>query len=51
MESIIFLIAATLTAGLCWLLALAWALRSRQYNDPDGDAHRVLRTDYDKHPK
>ena len=51
MESIIFLIAATLIAGICWLIALAWAVRTKQYSDSEGDAHRVLRDDYDERPK
>ncbi|MCY4005935.1 MAG: cbb3-type cytochrome oxidase assembly protein CcoS [Rhodobacteraceae bacterium] len=51
MKSILFLIGATLVAGLSWLLVLAWTVRTRQYSDPEGDAQRILRTDYDKSPK
>ena len=51
MDSIVPLIAVTLLAGLVWLIAMVWAIRSRQYSDPEGDAHRILRTDFDDDPK
>ncbi len=51
MESMVFLIGATLLAGLIWLLVMIWAIRSRQYSDPKGDAHRILRTEFDDQPK
>jgi len=28
-----------------------WMLRKGQFDDPEGDAHRILRDDYDDHPK
>lgn len=51
MEVLSFLIPASLGLGLLGLGAFVWTLRSRQYDDPDGDAHRILRDDYDDHPK
>ena len=47
-------LSAPVLATLALVLGLAaffWALRSRQFDDPDGDAHRVLRTDFDDKPK
>ena len=51
MESLLFLIAATIFAGGVWLAAFFWAARSRQFSDPKGAAHRILRDDYDENPK
>ena len=27
-----------------------WTMKNTQYDDPDGDAERILRTDYDDAP-
>ncbi|MBT8418047.1 MAG: cbb3-type cytochrome oxidase assembly protein CcoS [Silicimonas sp.] len=51
MEVLVVLIPVSLGLGALGLLAFFWALRHRQYEDPDGDSHRVLRTDYDDRPK
>ncbi|MCY4541929.1 MAG: cbb3-type cytochrome oxidase assembly protein CcoS [Rhodobacteraceae bacterium] len=51
MESIVPLIGVTLLVGLVWLAVMAWAIRTRQYSDPKGDAERILRTDYDDTPQ
>lgn len=51
MDVLVFLIPVSLGLGLLGLLAFLWSLKSRQYDDPDGDSHRVLRTDYDDRPK
>lgn len=51
MEVLVILIPVSLTLGGLGLLAFFWALKSRQFDDPDGDAHRVLRKDYDDKPK
>ena len=51
MESIVPLIGITLLAGLVWLVVMVWAIRTRQYSDPEGDAERILRTDFDDEPK
>ncbi|MCY4261257.1 MAG: cbb3-type cytochrome oxidase assembly protein CcoS [Rhodobacteraceae bacterium] len=50
MESIIPLITVTLLGGLLWLVIMVWAIRNHQYSDPEGDAHRILQTDYDDEP-
>ena len=51
MESVIFLIAATLFTGVIWLAVFIWAARNRQFGDPKGNASRILRHDYDDAPK
>lgn len=39
------IIASALLIGLSSLLVLLWALSSGQYDDPDGDAQRILLDD------
>lgn len=51
MEVLVILIPVSIGLGLVGLLAFYWTLKSRQYEDPDGDAARILRDDYDDHPK
>lgn len=51
MEVLAWLIPVSLGLGLLGLLAFFWALRSKQFDDPEGDRHRILRTDYDDHPR
>jgi cbb3-type cytochrome oxidase maturation protein len=45
MNGIAFIVAAALTVGLGALGVLLWALGSGQYDDPDGDAERILLDD------
>lgn len=45
------LIPISLGLGIVGLLAFFWALKRGQFEDPDGDAYRVLRKDYDERPK
>jgi cbb3-type cytochrome oxidase maturation protein len=33
------------------LAAFFWALKARQFEDPEGDSRRILNPDYDDHPK
>ena len=42
MSSLIFLIPIALGMGLMGLLAFLWAVRTGQFDDPDGAAHRIL---------
>lgn len=51
MEILSILIPASLALGALGLVAFMWTLKSDQYDDPDGDAHRILRDDYDEKPK
>lgn len=45
MTGIALIIAAALAVGLSALGILLWALGSGQYDDPDGDAERILLDD------
>jgi len=51
MDVLAILIPVSLGLGLVGLGAFWWTLRSKQYDDPDGDRHRILSDDYDDHPK
>jgi cbb3-type cytochrome oxidase maturation protein len=42
MNGMALIMAAALTVGLGALGLLLWALSSGQYDDPDGDAQRIL---------
>lgn len=45
MDVLIYLIPIALTLGLAGLAAFFWALKSGQFEDLDGAAHRMLRDD------
>jgi cbb3-type cytochrome oxidase maturation protein len=45
------LIPVSLFLGGVGLAAFFWSLRHRQYDDPQGDANRILTTDWDDRPK
>jgi cbb3-type cytochrome oxidase maturation protein len=45
MDIMIFLIPAAVLMGLIGLMAFCWSLRSGQYEDLDGAAHRILLDD------
>jgi cbb3-type cytochrome oxidase maturation protein len=51
MEILAILIPVSLLLGGVGLLAFFWSLKSKQYDDPQGDAARILKTDYDDKPK
>lgn len=51
MDILIYLIPASLFLGGAGLLAFIWSLRSGQYDDPEGDARRILNPDYDDRPR
>lgn len=48
MSALIYLIPAALLLGLLGLLAFLWALKSGQFDDLDGAAHRILLDDEDE---
>lgn len=50
MEVLVYLIPVSLFLGLLGLVAFFWTLRSNQYDDPDGDSHRILSDRWDKAP-
>jgi cbb3-type cytochrome oxidase maturation protein len=47
MDIMIFLIPAAVLMGATGLAAFLWSLRSGQYEDMDGAAHRILIDDED----
>lgn len=47
MDIMIFLIPAAVLMGLVGLFAFFWSLRSGQYEDLEGAAHRILIDDAD----
>jgi cbb3-type cytochrome oxidase maturation protein len=51
MDILGLLIPVSLFLGLVGLVAFWWMLRKGQFDDPEGDARRILRDDYDDEPK
>ena len=51
MEMLVYLIPVSLFLGGLGLGAFYWALKGRQFDDPEGDGQRILRKDYDDRPK
>jgi cbb3-type cytochrome oxidase maturation protein len=50
-DVLIWLIPTSLILGLLGLGAFVWTLRHQQYDDPSGDAERILLPDWDDHPR
>jgi cbb3-type cytochrome oxidase maturation protein len=50
MTGIALIIASAMIVGLAALGVLLWAMGSGQYDDPDGDAERILLDDNDRMP-
>ncbi|PIE08240.1 MAG: cbb3-type cytochrome oxidase assembly protein CcoS [Rhodobacterales bacterium] len=50
MNILVFLIPASLFLGGIGLVFFFWSLRSRQYDDPEGDAQRILSDRWDDAP-
>jgi len=48
MTIILMLVPITIAMGLIGLIAFWWTLRAGQYEDPAGDAARILMEDDDK---
>jgi cbb3-type cytochrome oxidase maturation protein len=51
MEVLVWLIPVSLLLGGVGLAAFFWALKARQFEDPEGDSRRILNPDYDDRPK
>ena len=51
MEVLSYLIPVSLFLGGIGLAGFFWSLRGRQYDDPEGDSHRILSNDWDDRPK
>ncbi|MDF1721047.1 MAG: cbb3-type cytochrome oxidase assembly protein CcoS [Minwuia sp.] len=45
MNVLVFLVPVALLLGGCGLAAFIWALKSGQFDDPDGAAERILLDD------
>ncbi len=50
MDVLILLVPVSLGLGLLGLGAFVWTLRNRQYEDPKGDAARILSDRWDDRP-
>ncbi|MEL6642965.1 MAG: cbb3-type cytochrome oxidase assembly protein CcoS [Pseudomonadota bacterium] len=51
MDVLVYLIPVSLFLGGLGLAAFFWALKARQFDDPEGDSNRILTDDYDDAPK
>lgn len=51
MNVLVYLIPISLILGGVGLGAFYWALKGQQFDDPQGDSHRILNDDYDDRPK
>ena len=51
MEILVILIPVSIGLGAVGLLAFVWALRSHQFEDPKGDAERILSPEWDDRPR
>ncbi|MDQ2065945.1 cbb3-type cytochrome oxidase assembly protein CcoS [Xinfangfangia sp. CPCC 101601] len=50
MDVLGILIPVSLFLGSLGLIFFVWAMRNRQYDDPEGDANRILTQDWDDRP-
>ncbi len=50
MDVLIYLVPVSLGLGLLGLGAFVWTLKHRQYEDPKGDAARILSDRWDDRP-
>ena len=51
MEILAMLIPVSLILGGIGLVAFIWAMKTKQFDDPSGDAHRILMKDWDDRPQ
>lgn len=51
MNILVYLIPVSLLLGGLGLVGFLYTLRSNQYDDPEGDARRILSDEFDDHPK
>ncbi|WP_425041139.1 cbb3-type cytochrome oxidase assembly protein CcoS [Primorskyibacter sp. S187A] len=51
MNVLVYLIPIALFLGLLGLAAFVFTVRAKQYDDPDGNAQRILTDDWDDKPK
>jgi cbb3-type cytochrome oxidase maturation protein len=51
MDILGILIPVSLFLGAIGLGFFVWAMKTRQFDDPEGDANRILTKDWDDRPK
>lgn len=51
MEMLVYLIPISLFLGGLGLVAFFWAMKTRQFDDPEGDSQRILSPEWDDKPK
>lgn len=51
MNVLAILIPASLILGGVGLAAFFWTLKRDQYDDPEGDRHRILSSEWDERPR
>ncbi len=51
MDVLVWLIPISLILGGIGLAGFVYTLKSNQYDDPEGDARRILSDEYDDRPK
>ncbi|MFW8635420.1 cbb3-type cytochrome oxidase assembly protein CcoS [Cribrihabitans pelagius] len=51
MNVLAYLIPISLILGAAGLAAFVYTVRSNQYDDPEGDARRILSDEWDDQPK
>jgi cbb3-type cytochrome oxidase maturation protein len=51
MQILTILIPVSLFLGGIGLAAFFWAMRTKQFDDPQGDASRILTKEWDDHPR
>lgn len=51
MSVLTYLIPISLLLGGVGLVGFLYTVRSNQYDDPEGDARRILSDEWDDHPK
>lgn len=51
MNVLAYLIPISLCLGAVGLAFFVYTVKTNQYDDPEGDARRILSDDYDDHPK
>ncbi|WP_306151877.1 cbb3-type cytochrome oxidase assembly protein CcoS [Roseovarius sp. MMSF_3281] len=51
MTILAYLIPISLFLGGLGLVFFVYTVKSNQYDDPEGDARRILSDEYDDHPK
>jgi cbb3-type cytochrome oxidase maturation protein len=51
MEILAILIPVSLLLGGIGLVAFFWAMKTKQFDDPEGDAQRILTKEWDDRPK